>query len=98
MALPGAVSEAVTGCWLSGCWATFIGFVFPLEWPHLTPVYGRLTRFFSCDYILIESTTLMAISLFVVESTVSRVAQPQNESSYVIDWLALLLYDVQALA
>jgi hypothetical protein len=45
MALSGAVLEAVTGCWLSGCWATFIRAFLPLEPAHLTPVYGRLPVF-----------------------------------------------------
>ena len=45
IALSGAEGEAVTGRWLSGCWATFIGVVFSLELPHLTPVYGRLPLF-----------------------------------------------------
>jgi hypothetical protein len=49
MALSGAVSEAITGCWLSGCWATFIGVVFSLELPHLTPVYGRSPLFVACS-------------------------------------------------
>ena len=45
MVLSGAVLEAVTGCWLSGCWATFIRAFLPLEPAHLTPVYGRLPVF-----------------------------------------------------
>jgi hypothetical protein len=48
MALSGAVAEAVTGRWLSGCWATFIGVVFSLELPIL-PLFTAVYQLVACS-------------------------------------------------